>query len=73
MKKTATLKNWEFFTRESADGTKKLTFLIGIIYDDEAGRFKDGELLQRTSYLLKVDFEGGVAETCNTIYKLDAA
>ncbi len=71
MKKTATLKNWEFMVRESSDGERKLTFLIGNIYDDEARRFEDGERLQRTSYLLKVDFETGLVETCNTIYKLD--
>lgn len=41
--------------------------LKGDIYDDK--RWRDGEEL-RTSYLVKLDEEAGVAETRNTIYQL---
>lgn len=44
--------------------------IVGTIYNDIKGRFKDGTEI-RTSKVLKADFVNGVVETMNSVYHLE--
>lgn len=44
--------------------------IVGTIYNDIKGRFKDGTEI-RTSEVLKADFVNGVVETRNSVYHLE--
>lgn len=57
MKATALLYNWHRFGQK----------IIGEIYGDTKGRFKDGELI-RTSTVER--FDGDLVFTRNSVYKL---
>lgn len=58
------LKNW--YVREYVVGVYQV---VGDIYNDTKGRFRDGETIQ-TSKLKSIDFEAGILVTQNTIYTL---
>lgn len=60
-KPVATLDAWRF------DETVDFPRLRGVVSGHPS--FEDGELVG-TSRLLRIDFEKGIAETKNTIYKL---
>jgi len=61
MKRTSTLTNWKIEDRGDWYS------LIGSVINDE--RFDNGEVV-RTSMIEKIDFVRGIAETKNTIYRL---
>lgn len=44
--------------------------IVGTIFNDIKGRFKDGTEI-RTSEVLKADFVNGVVETRNSVYHLE--
>jgi hypothetical protein len=64
MKRESTLTNWEIIKN---DGWFQLR---GTVLNDS--RWSDGEMV-RTSMLEKIDFQKGIAETKNTIYRLSDA
>lgn len=65
MQLTATLIDWRIDTV-----TYGLPVIIGTIAgDDSKGRFASGDVV-RTSPLKRIDFETGIAETRNSVYKL---
>lgn len=59
-----TLKNWQ------VESLYRWVYVVGYIYNDEKGRFKDGTLI-RTSPVKYIDFERKIVETLNSTYYLD--
>lgn len=51
-------------------GRHGIVSLRGRIYNDQKGRFLDGEMVI-TSEIKHIDFEQGLVHTNNSIYKLD--
>ena len=45
-------------------------FAIGKIFSDSKLRFGDAEVV-RTSYINSIDFENGIIQTRNTVYKIE--
>jgi hypothetical protein len=62
--KTNLLKDW------TIERWNNSVIIIGKVYNDIKGRFKDGEEIH-TSKVLKADFVNGVVETRNSVYHLE--
>ena len=58
------LKNWQLQRMGDA------VVAWGEIYNDVKGRFKDGTFIQ-TSRIVVADFERGLIQTKNSVYKLE--
>lgn len=62
--KTNVLKDW------TIERWGNNVVIIGKVYNDIKGRFKDGTEIH-TSRVLKADFVNGVIETQNSVYHLE--
>jgi hypothetical protein len=70
MKNLPILKNWDVQYLDNGNPKQKRYYMTGTIYNDIKHRFKDGTSVY-TSYLKSIDFEKGLAQTRNTLYKLE--